>query len=586
MTQLYPAALLPGSALLPARRDESFERFARVAQRHLGVPLALVSLVSQEGQVYPGAAGLPPDIDESRHTPLTHSFCKYVVADRSPLIVDDARRVALLKDNPAIPELDVIAYAGYPLLDDTNAVVGSMCVIDHVPRRWTADELALLEDLAAACSSELRLRGERERARRSQQQATLAYRQAGLLLLVSDAFQDVLTVEDVAATSARVADTGLGATMSGIALLDGDGRGLTYTTVERFTEGFDPRWQHARIDEDRPVAQVARTREPLFFRDNADLVAQFPAMARPETREAGASAVLPLVSGQELLGVLTLGWRLPREFDEGNRTIKNALAAYTAQALQRAQLLEQRRDVARTLQDAMLTALPEPPHLRLGAHYLPAGRADRVGGDWYDAIELPDGGVALMVGDVTGHDMDAAARMGQLRSTLRAFAWDHPDTPSSWLTRLDRAIEGLGLGTIATALVGRIDREPDAGDGAYRFTWSSAGHPAPVLVRSGLQSTALRAPQNDLLLGVDPRAARHDHTDVLRPGETLLLHTDGLIERRGTSLRDEASALVEAAGRLAHLEPAQLVSALAHGLVVGQPADDVVLLAAQVVGRG
>lgn len=584
MTQLYPAALLPGSALLPARRDESFERFARVAQRHLGVPLALVSLVSQEGQVYPGAAGLPPDIDESRHTPLTHSFCKYVVADRSPLIVDDARRVALLKDNPAIPELDVIAYAGYPLLDDTNAVVGSMCVIDHVPRRWTADELALLEDLAAACSSELRLRGERERARRSQQQATLAYRQAGLLLLVSDAFQDVLTVDDVAATCARVADTGLGATMSGIALLDPDRRGLTYTTVERFTDDFDPRWQHARIDEDRPVAHVARTREPLFFRDNADLVAQFPAMARPTTRDAGASAVLPLVSGQELLGVLTLGWRLRREFDEGNRTIKNALAAYTAQALQRAQLLEQRRDVARTLQDAMLTALPEPAHLRLGAHYLPAGRADRVGGDWYDAIELPDGGVALMVGDVTGHDMDAAARMGQLRSTLRAFAWDHPDTPSSWLTRLDRAIEGLGLGTIATALAGRIDRDP--GTGAYRFTWSSAGHPAPVLVRPGLTSTALRAPQNDLLLGVDPRTTRHDHTDSLEPGETLLLHTDGLIERRGTSLQDEASALVEAAGRLAHLDPAQLVSALARGLVAGQPADDVVLLAAQVVDVG
>ena len=106
-----------------------------------------------------------------------------------------------------------------------------------------------------------------------------------------------------------------------------------------------------------------------------------------------------------------------------------------------------------------------------------------------------------------------------------------------------------------------------------------------MLVRAGLQSAALRAPQNDLLLGVDPRTQRHDHTQALAPGDTLLLHTDGLIERRGSSLEDEAAALVDAAGRLAHLEPAQLVSALAHGLVPGQPADDVVLLAAQVVRR-
>jgi serine phosphatase RsbU (regulator of sigma subunit) len=580
LTQPYPAALLPGSTLLPARPDESFERLARLAQRHLGVPVALVSLVSQDGQVYPGAAGLPPDIDASRYTPLTHSFCKYVVADASPLVVDDARRVALLRDNPAIPELDVIAYAGFPLTDDTDAVVGSMCVIDHVPRRWTDVELALLEDLSAACSSELKVRGERERARRAQQQATLAYRQAGLLLLVSDAFQDVLTVEDVAATCARVADAGLGATRSGIALLDQGGRGLTYTSVERFSPELDQRWAHARIDEDRPVAHVARTREPLFFRDGHELVAAYPALAGNGLDASGASAVLPLVSGHELLGVLTLGWRLPREFDEGNRAIKSALAAYTAQALQRAQLLEERRDVARTLQDAMLTALPQPDHLRLAARYVPAGRGDRVGGDWYDAVVLPDGGVAVMVGDVTGHDMDAAARMGQLRSMLRAFAWDRPESPASWLARLDRADVGLGLDALATALVGRIDPDPDTGE--YRFTWSSAGHPAPVLVRPGHRAVALNAP-NDLLIGLDPATERHDHTHELRRGETVLLHTDGLVERRTAPLTQSLGTLVETAGRLAHLAPAALVTSLAHALVPGQPQDDVVLLAVQVL---
>ncbi|MFI2755056.1 GAF domain-containing SpoIIE family protein phosphatase [Cellulomonas sp. P22] len=577
--QIDDGPVLPATTALPAVADEAFERFSRLAQRHLGVPVALVSLVSRDGQVIPGGAGLPADLDATRTAPLSHSFCQHVVADRRPLVVADARLDPRVHDNAAIEDLGVIAYAGYPIVDEQDRVVGSMCAIDHVPHEWTPDELAVLADLAAACSSELRLRGERERARRAQHQATRSYRQSGLLLLLSDAFQDALTVRDVARTAARVAATGLGASFTGLVAVERDERTLSYVSMEAFGEDRDAeQWRRVRLTDDRPIAHVARTRQPLFYGSREAILADFPLVGQmPYLGES--RAFLPLVSRNRLLGVLGIGWQAKRNFDDDNRTIKNALAAYTAQALERAQLLEERRDVARTLQDAMLTALPQPPHLRMASLYLPAGRTDRVGGDWYDAVELPGGSVAVMVGDVTGHDMDAAARMGQLRSTLRAFAWDHPDLPSSWLSRLDRANAGLGLDSIATALAGRIDATP----AGYRLQWSSAGHPPPVLIHrdGGARSLGVRS-GNDLLLGVDPSRPRRNHLQDLAPGDTLLLYTDGLVERRGRQLQDSLEALTLAAGNLAHLAPDELVHALADDLVGGHPADDVALLAVQI----
>ncbi len=559
--------------------DEAFERFCRLAQRQLGASVVLVSLVADDEQLIPGAAGLPPAIDAVRRMPLTATLCQHVVADGVPLVVPDARLDPRLHDYGAVREYGFVAYAGFPIVDERDQVVGSLCALELAPRDWSEDDLAVLLDLAAACSSELRLRGERERARRAQQQATRSYRQSGLLLLLSDAFQDALTVPDVARTAARVAATGLGTSFTGLAALDEDGRTLSYVSMASFVGDDVERWRRTRLTDDRPVAHVARTRKPLFYEDRESLFADFPVVKEMEFL-GEARAFLPLVSRQRLIGVLGIGWQQRRTFQDDNRAIKTALAAYTAQALERAQLLEERRDVARTLQDAMLTALPQPDHLAMAAHYLPAGRADRVGGDWYDAVVLPTGSVAVMVGDVTGHDMNAAARMGQLRSTLRAFAWDHPDLPSTWLARLDQANKGLGLDTIATALTGRIDT---LGEGRYRLHWSSAGHPPPVLVRPGEGARALGCRSaNDLLLGIDPQRARQDHTFDMQVGDTLLLHTDGLVERRGRPLQESLDLLIATASRLGHLTPDKLVRALTDALVGGHPSDDTALLAVQV----
>lgn len=155
---------LPSRTALPARSDPAFERFARLVRRQLDVPVALVTLVSSDEQVFPGAVGLPEPWQSTRCTPLRHSFCQHVVRSSAPLVISDARAEPLVADNLAIPDLHVIAYAGVPITDADGVVVGSLCAIDSRPRTWAEDDLAVLTDLAEACSSELQLRQAHQRA--------------------------------------------------------------------------------------------------------------------------------------------------------------------------------------------------------------------------------------------------------------------------------------------------------------------------------------------------------------------------------------------------------------------------------------
>ena len=163
-----------------------------------------------------------------------------------------------------------------------------------------------------------------------------------------------------------------------------------------------------------------------------------------------------------------------------------------------------------------------------------------MGGDWYDAFALPDGTSAVVVGDVAGHDRDSAAIMGQLRSLTRGIAYTSGEPPAAVLTRLDAAMAGLGVTAVATALVARL-RSRD--DGSVGVTWASAGHPPPLLLAADGTARMLDR-TDDLLLGLDPATRRTDHTVELAPGDSLVLYTDGLVERRGSSIDERLAALV------------------------------------------
>ncbi len=220
-------------------------------------------------------------------------------------------------------------------------------------------------------------------------------------------------------------------------------------------------------------------------------------------------------------------------------------------ALDTLALYAQQRDLAAELQRNLLTDPPDNEQTEVVVRYVAAAEEAQVGGDWYDAFLQPDGGTVLVIGDVMGHDTRAAAAMGQLRALLRGIGYTTGTGPADMLTRLDEAIEGLQVKTTATGLVVRVEPRERDDTGPARLCWSNAGHPPAIVVPPGGGAAALENDDPDLLLGVLAHTDRQESSARLEPGGTLLLYTDGLIERRGESLDQGVATLVAAVDRLA-----------------------------------
>ena len=527
-------AALPASTPLPPAADEAFDRFAALVRAALDVPVALVSLVDATRQVFPGASGLPADVDATRTTPLSHSFCQHVVARSSPLIVPDARLDPLVRENLAVRDLAVVAYAGMPLTDASGRVIGSLCAIDHQPREWTAQQQRLLADLAAACSSELHVREYAQRA-------TAAYERTGVLVDLAQALAGATTFADVSAAVAQLSAQRLGARFAAFTLLDESGERLTYQHADALpasaAEGFS-------VDAPTPSAIAVRTRRPQFYDTIADVQRRGPAAA-PAVAELGANslACVPLIVGSRVLGTLTLFWTQEGRPGADDRDVVLSLADYAAQAVHRAELLAGRRNAARILQEALLPTLPQAPGFELAGRYEPAHESDQVGGDWYDALVVPEGTggtLVVSVGDVAGHDTAAAAVMGQVRSSLRTLLIDRPAEPHLLLERLDR-VNAVESDRLVTAILASFAPTVDGAE----LTWSNAGHLPPVLIAPG-EAPRLLASAPDPLLGLGQPFTRASHVAAIPRGSVVVLYTDGLVERRDESLSDSLAALLVA----------------------------------------
>jgi GAF domain-containing protein len=148
-------AALQRLQVLDSPPEAAFDRLTRIACRILRAPVSLVSLVDRDRQFFKSCVGLPEPIASARQTPLSHSFCKHVVGSGRPLIVEDARSNPLVKANPAIEEMGIVAYAGIPLVTSSGEAIGSFCVVDHRPRAWSFDEIDTLRDLAACVMHEI-----------------------------------------------------------------------------------------------------------------------------------------------------------------------------------------------------------------------------------------------------------------------------------------------------------------------------------------------------------------------------------------------------------------------------------------------
>ncbi|GIG29704.1 SpoIIE family protein phosphatase [Cellulomonas marina] len=293
-------------------------------------------------------------------------------------------------------------------------------------------------------------------------------------------------------------------------------------------------------------------------------------------------AVVPMRARGRTLGALSLFIGPERApFDDEDLRTATEVAGRAGLALDNARLYREQRHLAEALQRAMLTDPPEPDHVEVVVRYEPAAVAARVGGDWYDAFLQADGRTVLVVGDVAGHDMDAAAAMGQLRSVLRGIGVATGAGPAELLTLVDRGMRTLQSSTIATAVVARVEQErEERAAGLCRLRWSNAGHPSPLVLHPDGTVETLATARNDPLLGVVPECSRTEHVAVLRRGATVLLYTDGLVERRDRSVRagmDELRAVLAEVG--AGDPPLQaLCDEVVRRMLPERPADDVALV--------
>ncbi len=583
--------------------DPSLDRYARMVRRTLGVPVALVSILQNDRQVFPGASGLPEPVDTARETPLSHSFCQHVVIAEAPLVVDDARTDPLVQDNLAIRDLSVIAYAGFPLTNAENQTIGALCAIDFEPRAWTTDDLEALADLAAACSAELSHRELKQVAERQALRAHDMHHRGGVLLGISEALAAPLRLCEVAAAVEQVALDTLGCMRAGLWLRSAADAVAEVALEEpvtshrvpvspvrahketlRFVQGSSQDWPTAAInsalalDVSNPIGETLVRGTPMFYPTRAEQNAVYPHLATP-AQVGEARAFVPLSVGGQSFGTLVLLWPDQREFTEDDQITVTALTAHVAQAVQRAVLLQERMDASATLQGAMLTQLPVVDGVTLAAEYRPARARDKVGGDWYDAVVLSSGDISLMIGDVAGHDIAAASVMGELRSMLRALAWAVDDRPSAHVARLDRAMRDFDIDRFATLVFARIG-QPDPESGVRTIRWTNAGHLPPVLVHPDGTAELLDDGQPaDVVLGVSHESERRDQVAWVPPGSTLLLYTDGLIERRGEDLHAGIARLRAHAGRLTDLKPDEFIGALLEELVGRRHEDDIAMLA-------
>ncbi|MFI5562517.1 PP2C family protein-serine/threonine phosphatase [Amycolatopsis japonica] len=314
------------------------------------------------------------------------------------------------------------------------------------------------------------------------------------------------------------------------------------------------------------AGRVAAQRRPVII-DHVDETTVVNALLW----ERGLRTLLgvPMLAGDELIGVLHVGSLTPREFSETDIDLLQLVAARLALAAQ-IELSSTDRAAAAALQRSLVPArLPAVPGIQFSARYVP-GTEPGVGGDWYDLFSLPGDRLGIVMGDVAGHGLNAAVIMGRLRSALRAYALESDD-PAEVLSKLDRKVQHFEPGSLATVVYGLVTASRDS------MAISLAGHLPPVLAPPDGPSVFVDAPVDPPIGVTGPRRRR---TVVeLPPGAVLAFYTDGLVERRDQLID---VGLQRLAGVVSADQPGVVCARVMAALVGNTPAqDDIALLVAR-----
>jgi serine phosphatase RsbU (regulator of sigma subunit) len=365
-------------------------------------------------------------------------------------------------------------------------------------------------------------------------------RHADMVQELTTALTRAATVEEVTEALVRAGLLGP-ATVKSVAVCCEDHGHVLLLASRGFPAPVVRALRMSRLEDPLPLSEAIRTGRPAFLDDHAALLEGYPQLRRllPADERVGY-AVLPLTAQGRTFGAVGLASE-GGGFPPRVRTVLLALSGTIAQSLQRALLYDRTREMAAGLQTSMLPArLPQTPVLTLAARYRPAPFAHEVGGDWYDALPLSGGRTALVIGDVQGHDVHAAAVMGQLRTALRAYLAEGHSARAA-LSRAGRFLAELGTDRFATCTLAVLD------PGADEAEIVRAGHLGP-LVRHADGRCAWYPVAGGMPLGIFPGEECPSTRIPFGAGATMVLCTDGLVESRTADIQEGKDALVRVLG--------------------------------------
>jgi PAS domain S-box-containing protein len=363
---------------------------------------------------------------------------------------------------------------------------------------------------------------ERERLARRDAEQTISH--MARLQRATAALAAAVTAAEVGERMVAHAIAGLGADAGALGLVEDEEFRLVH--VRGYPDDLIAPWLRFPVTGPGPLPEAVRLGEAVFVSDRPDWE-RWPELA-DVAQQFAATVVVPLAAGGRTLGAIVLSFVAPRLLSPADRAFLLSLADQAAQALDRARLYEERSYVARTLQAGLLPdRLATAPRLELAVRYHSIADGGEVGGDFYDFFDIPGDRWMVVVGDVAGKGSPAAVLTGLARHTLRAIA-PRDETPAAMLGYLNEAmLRQAGPASFCTVVCGTLERVPEG----FRARLASGGHPYPLLVRAGggVEEVIVRG----TLLGVEPDPVHQEVVVLLRPGDTLLLHTDGVEDALG-----------------------------------------------------
>lgn len=457
------------------------------------------------------------------------------------------------------------ATANLPVRDRTGRVIGGLGVAWDRPVEFDKALRDRLTTIVGIAGQTL------ERARLADELRDTAIRNE----LLADFAQDVARVRTVEELCHALVERGaapVGAVIANLALVDDTDPVLRVHPHPTFDGETQEQLSELPLDAPMPVTAAVREQIPVILPSPEQIQQRFPDVSTWMAAAGLAASVnLPLVAPDGTsLGALAFGWDSPQQFDAARLATMRTIAELCTQTLERTRLGESEHRLVASLQNRVVTPLPQAPGLAIAQRYRPAARHVGMGGDWYEGVPLDEHRYALVVGDVAGHGITAVADMIQLRSTIEALVRAEVEL-SSVFSRASALLQASGVGVTASACIFVVDTEADT------LSYIVAGHPPPI-VRAPDGTVQLVEDGRQPLLGIPiPRGG--PATAPFPPGATLVAYTDGLIERRSEVI-DRSIERLRGAVEAFHVDDVEVMAdrLVEECLDDVEPDDDVALV--------